>query len=82
MAEKSFRKPFLPIRLRKLIGTILILLVLFFYALIVMTIAVTTSVPDNPWLEFIFYLLAGMGWTIPAAAIIWWMQRPDQPPQG
>ncbi|MAI69234.1 MAG: DUF2842 domain-containing protein [PS1 clade bacterium] len=71
------RKPALPIRVRKLIGLILMLVLLFVYALIVMTIAVSGRVPQEGASEFFFYLITGLAWTPPAALIISWMQRPD-----
>ena len=55
------------------------LLLIFFYALLVMTVAVTTNVPENGLLEFFYYLITGVAWVIPAGAIIYWMQRPDEP---
>ena len=64
-------------RIRKLIGLVLMLALIIFYALIVMTVAVTTSVPDNGIVEFFYYLVTGVAWVAPAAAIIYWMQRPD-----
>ena len=70
-------KPFFPMRVRKLIGLIGLLLLLFVYALIVMTIAVSGRAPQSGAAEFFFYLITGLAWTPPAAAIIWWMQRPD-----
>lgn len=77
--SKPFRKPWLPIRIRKLIGLVLLLLLVIFYALLVMTVAVTSSVPDNAVFEFFYYLITGIAWVVPAAAIIYWMQRPDHP---
>ena len=71
------RKPLLPIRIRKLLGLIGLLLLLFVYALIVMTIAVSGRVPQEGAAQFFFYMITGLAWTPPAAGIIWWMQRPD-----
>ena len=76
---KKFNKPWLPIRVRKLIGLVLLLVLVVFYALLVMTVAVTTSIPENAVLEFFYYLVTGVAWVVPAAAIIYWMQRPDEP---
>ena len=78
---KAFKKPLLPIRLRKLIGFVLILILLFFYALIVMRFAVSTNIPESGVKQFFFYLVMGMAWIIPAGAIIYWMERPDTPPR-
>lgn len=78
-SPKKFIKPWLPIRVRKLIGLVLMVALIVFYALIVMTVAVTTNVPDNGIVEFFYYLVTGVAWVLPAAAIIYWMQRPDEP---
>ena len=78
-SQKPFRKPWLPMRVRKLIGLVAMLALIIFYALIVMTVAVTTSVPENGIVEFFYYLITGIAWVVPAAAIIYWMQRPDEP---
>ena len=78
-SQKKFDKPWLPMHIRKLIGLVLMLALIIFYALIVMTVAVTTSVPDNGIVEFFYYLVTGVAWVVPAAAIIYWMQRPDEP---
>ena len=71
------RPPLLPMRVRKFIGMILIVILVFFYALLIAAFGASTWMPSNKYIEFLFYMIAGMGWAIPAAAIIWWMQRPD-----
>jgi len=68
----------LPVRIRKFIGMLLLLIVLFFYAMIVMTIAVSGWMPANGFIEFMFYLITGLAWTFPAGIIIWWMQKPEK----
>ncbi len=78
-ATPQRRAPLLPLRLRKFIGMCLLLVVLIVYALVIMVIATSVWVPSNGFVEFIFYLVTGLAWTIPAGAIIWWMQRPDAP---
>ena len=75
--SKKSNKPWLPIRIRKLIWLVLMLALIVFYAMVVMTVAVTTSVPENGLIEFFYYLITGIAWVVPAAAIIYWMQRPD-----
>ena len=68
----------LPVRLRKFIGMLLLLIVWFFYAVGVMTIAVSGWMPANGFIEFMFYLITGLAWTFPAGIIIWWMQKPKR----
>ena len=65
------------IRTRKLIGAIVLLVFLAIYALLAMLVAVTLQVNASKWVELIYYVVAGLAWTIPAGAIIWWMQQPD-----
>ncbi len=71
-------KPYLPIRLRKFIGMILILLFLFIYTLLIVALATSSHVPESGLIQFLFYLVTGLAWTPPVALIIWWMQRPDE----
>ncbi len=71
------RPPLLPIRVRKFIGMVLIISLLVFYGVLIVAFGASTWMPTNKFIEFVFYMVAGMGWAIPAGAIIWWMQRPD-----
>lgn len=72
--------PRLPQRLRKLIGTIVLLAGLTLYALLVMTIAVSGHLPEHGVVQFLYYLTAGIAWAFPARYLIVWMQRPDGSP--
>jgi len=73
--------PALPMRIRKLIGTVILLAFLFIYAMLVMTIAVSGHLPENGVIQFFYYLIAGTLWALPFKYLIVWMQRPDQPEQ-
>ena len=68
--------------MRKLVGAVALLVFLTIYALLAMVVAITLQVNASKWIEVIYYIVAGLAWTIPAGAIIWWMQRPDGPPTG
>ena len=66
----------LTVRTRKLIGAVALLALIIIYSFLAIAVAAvlqmqTTSKP----VELIFYIVAGLLWTIPAGAIIWWMQR-------
>ena len=63
---------------RKLIGVLLTIAVLVAYSLIVMVLYDTylTALPQPVLLAF--FVVAGLGWCIPAMAIIRWMARPDR----
>ncbi len=70
----------LPLRARKLIGTIFLLTFLFFYSLLIMTIAVSGHVSENGFAQFAYYLIAGTIWALPFRWVIIWMLRPDIDP--
>ena len=67
----------LPMRLRKLLGMLLMLIFLLVYSLLIMVLATSHHVPQGGVAAFVFYLICGLAWTPPIAALIWWMQRPD-----
>lgn len=63
----------MPIRLKKLVGTVLILIWMFFYVLFAMKLAVTV-LPESHWVvQLAFYVFAGIAWIIPAGFLIQWM---------
>jgi hypothetical protein len=69
----------MPMRVRKLIGAVLLLVLVPVYALLAMLVAVVLQVSQSKLVEVLFYVVAGLAWTLPAGWIIWWMQRPDPP---
>lgn len=70
-------------RLRILIGTLLLVAGLGGYALAV-TAAAARLLPEQWAVEAAFYALAGVAWIAPAALLLRWMQRaaPFRPPSG
>lgn len=69
----------LPMRVRKLIGTIILLVFLVLYSFLIMTIAVSGHLPENGVVQFLYYIIAGVIWAFPAKYLIFWMMRPDEP---
>jgi hypothetical protein len=65
------------IRLRKFVGTILLLLLVAVWALLAMAAAQFVFASSNSLAAWIYYLVAGMGWVLPAMPLIRWMSRPD-----
>ena len=62
-------------RIRKLAGTVILVVFLGIYALVAMAFAV--RLPESSQLaQWTYYVVAGLIWVIPAGAIITWMQRP------
>ena len=65
------------IRLRKLIGTVVLLAFIIVYSLSAM-VYTTTHLEGASLLEqTVVYAIAGLLWVIPAAILVKWMQRPD-----
>jgi hypothetical protein len=67
----------MPIRTRKLIGTVALLALVIVWALVAMAIAQPLLAAANGLVAGIYYVLAGLGWVLPAMPLIKWMSRPD-----
>lgn len=66
----------MPIRIRKLIGTVLIIILVVFYAIVATTIA-SATLALSPWYVHLAYFgFSGLLWILPAMAIIQWMNGP------
>lgn len=68
-------------RLRKFIGTCLMILLVIGWSLGAMALAQgrVTTLPGY-W-QFLAYLVLGFGWVVPAALLIRWMQKFDRKPE-
>ncbi len=64
------------IRTRKFLGTIALLLLALVWALTGMAVAKLPVLANSGWLQAIYYVVAGMGWVLPAMPIVSWMSRP------
>lgn len=68
----------MPVRLRKLIGTFLLVLLVVVYALVATTVA-TYRLAESPWwVHLLYFFLSGLLWVIPAMWIIRWMAKPQR----
>jgi hypothetical protein len=65
------------IRTRKFFGTIALLVLVVVWSLMGMTVAQTPWLANSGLLRAIFYVVAGLGWVLPAMPIISWMARSD-----
>ena len=69
-------------RIRKLVGTVLLLVVLAIYSLLVAVAASAVLTGTNKIVEMIFYAIAGVAWVLPAGYLIRWMYAiPEQAPR-
>lgn len=67
-------------RARKFTGAILLVLFITVYALLALAMAVVLQIRQaNGFVEFAYYVVAGLIWVFPAGLIINWMSRPDAP---
>jgi Protein of unknown function (DUF2842) len=60
---------------KKLIVTIVILLWVPVYALLAMRVGVSVLPDANPWVELLYYAVAGTAWILPVGLILPWMNR-------
>jgi hypothetical protein len=63
------------IRIRKLIGTVALLVLVAVWALLAMALAQSALTDVNSWVAALYYVVAGLGWVLPAMALIRWMSR-------
>ena len=66
------------IRVRKLIGTVVLFVIVIVWALLSMALAQSVLTSSNQWLALLYYVVAGLGWVLPAMPLVRWMQRPDR----
>lgn len=66
----------MPLRLRKLIGTVLLVLLVIVYAMVATIVAVAQLAESGPLVQFSFFLFSGLLWVLPAMLLIRWMAGP------
>jgi Na+-driven multidrug efflux pump len=66
-------------RIKKLVGTVLLLVVLAIYSLLVAVAASAVLTGNNKIVEMFFYAIAGIAWVLPAGYLIRWMYTPPRP---
>lgn len=66
----------MPVRLRKFIGTFLIIALVVVYALVATTVA-TYRLAESAWyVHLLYFLFTGVLWVVPAMFLIRWMEGP------
>ncbi len=66
------------IRQRKLLGTVLLVLLVVVWSLLAMALAQAPWIAASKLIQFAYYVTAGLGWVLPAMPLISWMSRPDR----
>jgi hypothetical protein len=65
------------IRIRKLIGAVALLALVIVWALLAMAIAQPVLATANGVVAALYYVIAGLGWVLPAMPLVKWMSRPE-----
>ena len=69
----------MPVRLKKLIGTFMLIALVVIYALVATTVAVARLGESSAWVHLAYFLFTGVLWVVPAMGIISWMNKPPKP---
>jgi hypothetical protein len=69
------------IRTRKLVGAVALLALVIFWGLLAMALAQSVLTNINGWVATIYYIVAGLGWVLPAMPLVSWMAKPDTKPR-
>lgn len=74
-SRNLFKESSMNPRLKKLIGTVVMVVFIAFYALLVTALAPPILNDASKVTEAMFYLIAGLAWALPLLPLIWWMER-------
>jgi len=66
----------MPVRLRKLFGAVVLFVLVIVWALLAMAVAQFPAIRDNTVLSILYYVVAGLGWILPAMPLVSWMSAP------
>ncbi len=66
----------MPMRLRKFIGAVALFVLVTVWALLAMAVAQFPAIHDNAVLSVLYYVIAGLGWILPAMPLVGWMSAP------
>lgn len=65
----------MPLRLRKFIGAIALFVLVIVWALVAMALAQAPVIHEHAVASVAYYVVAGVGWVVPAIPIVTWMSR-------
>jgi hypothetical protein len=68
----------MPIRIRKLLGAVALIALVVIWSLLAMAVAQFPIVKANGVLETLYYVVAGLGWVLPAMPLVRWMSRGER----
>ena len=65
------------VRSRKFVGTVALLVLVCVWGLLAMALAQSVLTDINGFVAAFYYVVAGLGWVLPAMPLISWMAKPD-----
>jgi hypothetical protein len=66
-------------RARKLIGAVALLVLVTAWTLLAMVLAQVALPEAGSLVAWVYYVVAGLGWVLPAMPLTAWMVKPDEP---
>ncbi len=65
------------VRMRKFVGSIILVVFLIVYALIAMSLGSGRITEAQIGIKVLYFAVAGLLWVLPAGLLVRWMHRPD-----
>ncbi len=66
----------MPPRFRKFIGAVALFVLVIVWALLAMALAQIPAIRESAIASVVYYVIAGVGWVLPAMPLVRWMSRP------
>ena len=63
----------MPLRLRKFIGAVALFALVIAWSLLAMALAQIPAIRENAIASVLYYVIAGIGWVVPAMPLVRWM---------
>ncbi|HEX2018814.1 MAG TPA: DUF2842 domain-containing protein [Aurantimonas sp.] len=64
----------MPVRLKKLLGTIVLIVLVVVYAVFATAFATVYLAESSGWVHLAYFLFSGLLWVVPAMLVIRWME--------
>lgn len=68
----------MPVRLKKLIGTVILIALVIVYALVATIVAMAQLAESGPLVHLAYFFFTGFLWVLPAMLVIKWMAAPQR----
>jgi len=68
----------MPLRMRKFVGAVALFVLVIVWALVAMALAQVPAIRENALVATLYYVIAGVGWVLPAMPLVYWMSRRDR----